>query len=88
MSDEAIEYLKNEKPLFENEPVTSDTTLNKQEIAMFLIGRIQDQNYNAIKKKALNGVKHYSEKIAKIIFRLNEYDSDVQCICTKIQYLI
>ena len=37
MSDEAIEYLKNEKPLFENEPVTSDTTLNKQEIAMFLI---------------------------------------------------
>ena len=31
------EYLKNEKPLFENEPVTSDTTLNKQEIAMFLI---------------------------------------------------
>ena len=30
--DEVIENLKNEKPLFENEPVTSDTTLNKQEI--------------------------------------------------------
>jgi hypothetical protein len=30
--DEVIDNLKNEKPLFENEPVTSDTTLNKQEI--------------------------------------------------------
>ena len=39
------------------------------------------KNYNAIKKtKALNRVKHYSKKKAKIIFRLNEYDSDVSAL--------
>jgi hypothetical protein len=50
MSDEAIEYLKNEKPLFENEPVTSDTTLNKQEIAKQTLDNEQQVGENVIKE--------------------------------------
>ena len=45
-----IEYLKNDKPLFENEPVTSDTTLNKQEIAKHTLNNEKQVEESVIKE--------------------------------------
>jgi hypothetical protein len=51
--------LKNEKPLFENEPVTSDTTLNKQEIAKQTLDNEQQVKENVIKEDINQEINKY-----------------------------